>query len=620
MKKLFLLFAICILAAIPNIAQDTIHVPANYQTIQAAINAATNGDVVLVAENTYYENINFRGKAITVASLFLIDDSTKHISNTIINGSQPSHPDSGSVVIFSSGEDTTSVLYGFTITGGTGSSLGPVAIGGGGVNCHNSGAKILHNIIENNHVSSSTEVTNGGGIAGGPINSDSWIIVEYNTIRNNSVTNTVSNGGAVGGGISIYCNARVNNNIVEFNKAQATLGTAWGGGILFGASENRLRYCINNKIWYNKALSPTGTYIDGGVGGGLVIAGSPRAEIRLNDIRYNEVEGNVSLGIKSWGAGVLIQNQTSETIFSQNYVAFNKAINNSPCNGAGISIWNPEMPFTGGPMVINNIITNNTGGTHGGGVFTGGFVSNSAILINNTICNNVATNGGAIYVGYNSSNPSHPKIINSILWNNGTSIYVNTNSTVTVRYSDVEGGYTGEGNINFNPSFSDTLFNLADSSPCIGAGIDSIEIISGVWYYAPPICYFGGPRPNPSGSKPDMGACESPLDTPVVGIEEEYFHLRKFSLEQNYPNPFNPSTIISWQSPVGSHQTIKIFDVLGNEIATLVDEYKPAGRYEFEFNAEKLSSGIYFYQLRTVDPESSSGQAFIETKKMILLK
>ncbi len=90
----------------------------------------------------------------------------------------------------------------------------------------------------------------------------------------------------------------------------------------------------------------------------------------------------------------------------------------------------------------------------------------------------------------------------------------------------------------------------------------------------------------------------------------------RFELNQNYPNPFNPSTTISWQSPVGSHQTIKVFDILGNEIATLVDEYKPAGRYEVEFLAalgsRSLASGIYFYQLK-------SGE-FIQTKKMIYLK
>jgi len=85
-----------------------------------------------------------------------------------------------------------------------------------------------------------------------------------------------------------------------------------------------------------------------------------------------------------------------------------------------------------------------------------------------------------------------------------------------------------------------------------------------------------------------------------------------YQLKQNYPNPFNPSTKISWQSPLGSHQTLKIYDVMGNEVAALVDEYKPAGSYEVEFNAEGLSTGIYFYKL-------NAGE-FTETKKMILLK
>lgn len=86
----------------------------------------------------------------------------------------------------------------------------------------------------------------------------------------------------------------------------------------------------------------------------------------------------------------------------------------------------------------------------------------------------------------------------------------------------------------------------------------------------------------------------------------------KYTLYQNYPNPFNPSTNISWQSPVGSWQTLKVYDLLGNEVATLIDEYKPAGSYEVKFNADNLASGIYYYTL--------SSDNFIQTKKMILLK
>jgi hypothetical protein len=89
-----------------------------------------------------------------------------------------------------------------------------------------------------------------------------------------------------------------------------------------------------------------------------------------------------------------------------------------------------------------------------------------------------------------------------------------------------------------------------------------------------------------------------------------------YMLYQNYPNPFNPSTKISWQSPIGSWQTLKIYDVLANEIATLVNEEKPAGEYEVEFQSavgsRQLASGIYFYQLKAGE--------FIQTKKMILLK
>jgi len=106
----------------------------------------------------------------------------------------------------------------------------------------------------------------------------------------------------------------------------------------------------------------------------------------------------------------------------------------------------------------------------------------------------------------------------------------------------------------------------------------------------------------------------------TAGLDGVILSADGFALLQNYPNPFNPSTKINWQTPIGSWQTLKVYDVLGNEIATLVDEYRTAGIYEIELSAATLPSGVYFYQLKAVDPESSSGQAFIQTRKMILLK
>jgi hypothetical protein len=109
----------------------------------------------------------------------------------------------------------------------------------------------------------------------------------------------------------------------------------------------------------------------------------------------------------------------------------------------------------------------------------------------------------------------------------------------------------------------------------------------------------------------DVWMIKTTPDISAIGQNKDII-ITDFLLQQNYPNPFNPSTKISWQVPVGSWQTLKIYDVLGNEVATLVDEYKPAGNYEVELDASNYPSGVYFFQLRT--------GSFIETKKMILMK
>jgi hypothetical protein len=98
-----------------------------------------------------------------------------------------------------------------------------------------------------------------------------------------------------------------------------------------------------------------------------------------------------------------------------------------------------------------------------------------------------------------------------------------------------------------------------------------------------------------------------------------YLTPTEFKLEQNYPNPFNPTTIISFTIPnvtlsvvEGSRVQLKVYDILGNEVITLVDEYKPAGMYKVQFTMHNLSSGVYYYRLQI--------ENFIETRKMIYLK
>ena len=85
-----------------------------------------------------------------------------------------------------------------------------------------------------------------------------------------------------------------------------------------------------------------------------------------------------------------------------------------------------------------------------------------------------------------------------------------------------------------------------------------------------------------------------------------------YSLSQNYPNPFNPTTTISWQLAVGSPVQLEVFNLVGQKVATLVNEKQPAGSYSIEFYASHLASGVYLYRLQAGD--------YVETRKMVLMK
>jgi len=99
----------------------------------------------------------------------------------------------------------------------------------------------------------------------------------------------------------------------------------------------------------------------------------------------------------------------------------------------------------------------------------------------------------------------------------------------------------------------------------------------------------------------------------VNGVESNGSSLpTEFVLAQNYPNPFNPSTVINYQLPMTNHVTLKVYDAIGREVATLVNEVKEAGTYSATFDGSKLSSGIYFYTLKA--------ENFTAVKKLLLMK
>jgi hypothetical protein len=213
---------ICLLiCASLNIWANKIKIPADYSKIQYGINHAAKGDTVLVSPGTYYENINFKGKNIIVASNYIKSGNVDDIKNTIIDGSNAAFADSASCVFFCSGEDSTAVIEGFTITKGKGTRyLYPNGWfrEGGGVFVETSSPTIKNNHIVGNEVLNFKSVTSAGG---GGIRSN----LGNPHIYNNLITN---NKALFGAAIVLdNSNATVKNNIIYQNTGASSYG---GGG------------------------------------------------------------------------------------------------------------------------------------------------------------------------------------------------------------------------------------------------------------------------------------------------------------------------------------------------------------------------------------------------------
>jgi len=637
-----------------TIQAQIIHVPAIQPTIQAGIDVALTGDTVLVSDGTYFENIYFNGKAITLASHFLLDGDTSHISNTIIDGSQPDNPNNGSVVYFTSGEDTTSILCGFTIQNGTGTYPDAWADrSGAGIYLSESTAKIIHNKIHSNNINSFAGAF-GGGIAVNTMN-DMWVVIRNNTIMDNTAQSSQEK--SEGGGIYTMCNAIIKNNLIESNLCASTAplysdAKAFGGGISLVNYSNASRYVyvMNNIIQYNIA--------DGlPRGGGMAI-------YKLNGlVNHNVIRGDT---IKSdfvqrgWGCGlyldgtylgmdmglVIEKNEISGNTFVGNYIA-----------GGGIAMYDMDLPFNINANIImnnkatygagicskltycveitNNIIKGNEAGLRGGGLFftsdefsscenrsddrynetdrsnESGDRSLFPLLINNTITGNQAYIGGGM-----ASEQTLRYIIcfNDIFWGNtatqGEEIHLDDNCAIELDYCDIDtnliyGNWSGgQGIINVDPLFCDDSCHIDFESLCLDAGIGSNEI-NGTSYYAPDLDIDGQPRPLNAGF--EIGADE----ILGVNIRESGNEMNRFYLI-NFPNPFTENTTINYELEEGTQVRIMLYSKSGQLIRTMVNEQQAPGTHHFMFNAEDLHPGVYIYQLKT--PVSR------ETNKLVIIK
>lgn len=349
-----------------------------------------------------------------------------------------------------------------------------------------------------------------------------------------------------------------------------------------------------------------GLYREGG--GILITLSSPT--IRNNRIIFNEASDRT--GVTSAGGGG-IRVGDGNPLIENNIIAYNKGR-----YGGGV-VFN----YTGG-MLRNNLIIGNTGGEDFGG--SGVWILQNGpapkYLINNTITENVSALSGCGLRVWSTT----AVVTNNIIYNNSAPSYADLRTisgSITAKYNNIGGGYTGVGNISVDPLFTQGYL-LGGNSPCIDAGDTSASFNDLENINNPGTALF----PSQGTLRNDMGVFGGPhaKNFPAIPTSvDENFHgalPSGFILDQNFPNPFNPSSVISWRSANAGLTTLKIFNLLGKEIATPINhEWKEAGNHKFEFTTELLkggdstvepASGIFFYQLRVGN--------LTQTKKMIYLK
>jgi parallel beta-helix repeat protein len=408
---------------------NVIRVPTDQVSIQAAINAALIGDTVQVAPGTYYENIDFSGKAITVVS-------EQGAQVTIIDGQARD-----AVVKFITAEGRNSVLNGFTLRNGLSTFSTPGFGNGGGIWIRNSSPTVQNNLIQSNQACVGPGIMVNGGSP----------LIQGNGIRNN--TQYGCSGGVGGGGISLL--------------------------------------------------------------------GGPAAEIRNNTIEQNQLTSANGAGISMFGAG--------SPIISANIIRQNTATGLSPCTqGGGISMVNQSDA-----LVVNNLITGNSAGCGGGVYWLVPSGDRGPFLINNTIADNFANQGAAVYA---SGFQAQTQLINNILVSPGasTTLYcdptygppppiLNSNDVFTTSgtaYTGICAGLAGSnGNISADPMFAGATngdYHLLNGSLAIDSGTST---------QAPTTDLEGSPRPQDGNGDGiaafDMGAYEThgPTDrTPPVTI------------------------------------------------------------------------------------------------------
>jgi len=536
-----------------------------FATIQTAIDSSSDGDTVLVAAGTYTENINFNGKNIVVGSLYLTTQDTSYISSTIIMKTV-----FASVVTFSNSESSDAVLSGFTIL--YNDDIGYVDYGGG-ILCDNANPTLSNLIIRG------CGAWAGGGIA---------CINASPQINNLLVT---QNWSAAGGGGGFWINNNSNpvlTNVVMSNNQSNEAGSAI-------QIQNSNLECTNVTI----ADHPP----DAAGYGTLYLYNGASVEL-INSIMYNTSSNE----IYAYGSGL----ENTITI-SYSYI-----------NGGQAGIVtndNAMINWGAGNIDADPLFCNPDSGD-----FT---------LAENSPCIGTGEDGanmGAFGVGcgiiqvdwdFSLSEPVIEVMGTDNVWNPGDTISVEmdfcNNTDVAHNYYP---GVTIESDSSLTSLHSGHIWfyaMVADECHAISWGaIANTSIISDtiVEFRAYPEALNCQNQPEYCIDG-DTLTFEIPIVVQVISAEPEPFTPEEFVLHQNYPNPFNPVTTLRYDLPENSLVNVTIYDMLGRQVKTLINQTQDAGYRSVIWDAtnnfgKPVSAGIYLYQIQAGE--------YMQTKKMVLLK
>jgi hypothetical protein len=492
----------CIVLFPLSLWADTLHVPADYSTIQRAIDAAVNNDEIVVAPGHYNETINLRGKAVTLRSTDPSDDAT--VRATVLDGTGLD----SSVIACIAGEGLDTLIDGLTITNGVGRSLGGDDFGGGGMRIRDAHPTLRRCVFASNgHATPPVLGTVKGGAIlierGSPEITSCHF--EYNVVRDGRYTH----GGAVylAGGNPVFQDCAFLHNSADRGSRGGAVyvasGTAMFSGTVFEANSAWLGEPADGGAVYLESGDATFTrceFYDNETLGNCQSYGGALAghHYVVEDCVFagnSTQSGSCAGGDRSRGGAIYGNGTILESLFVGNRAGGSGSAAGGAVYGDALVVRSAfennrasSAEFMGGGAITGNVRVYNSLFSRNSS-YDGGAVSGSGDFVNCVFEGNTAASGGAAKLGGSWSllinctivdNESNDAAVvssggllvaNSIAWGNDPA-QLDVGS-ITVRYSCVQGGYSGLGNTDKDPRFVDLStgdYRLAAHSPCIDAG------------------------------------------------------------------------------------------------------------------------------------------------------